>query len=85
MKFLLWAAIVFFVVMWLLRTKKQYVKPDAAEKAGQKNRPHGNTETMVRCARCSVYIPVSEAVVSESNAVFCSEEHRLQHFQATRE
>lgn len=85
MKFLLWGVIGFIVVMWLLRTKKLHAKPDITPRASQDNQPHDSAETMVRCARCSVYIPASEAVISQSNAVFCSEEHRLQHSQAVRE
>lgn len=64
MKLLFWLVIV-FAVIWLLRNKK--------------NQAGKGTETMVRCAHCGVYVPASESIVAVSGAVYCSEEHRLQH------
>lgn len=77
MKFLLWGALIFIVALWLLRMKKSPRKPK-----GEQDRPdsrHDATEVMIRCAQCGVHIPVSEAVIGRSDAVFCSEEHRLKH------
>jgi uncharacterized protein len=77
MKFLVWGVLIFIVVMWLLRMKKSARKPKAEQDhAGSK---HDATETMIRCAQCGIHIPVSEAVIGRSDAVFCSEEHRLKH------
>jgi uncharacterized protein len=78
MKLLLWGAICFAVVMWLLRTKKISAKP-AGSTHNSADSKHGDAEAMIRCAQCGVHIPLSEAVISRSNTVFCSEEHRQQY------
>ncbi len=80
MKFLLWILILVAVVLWLLYNKKQTVGGSAsasAQSAGK--RKDGEPEAMLQCAYCGVHIPVSESIVTPSGAVFCSEEHRLQH------
>jgi uncharacterized protein len=78
MKLLLWGAICFAIVMWLLRTKKVSGTPGGSAHNSAESK-HGNAEPMIRCVHCGVHIPLSEAVISRSNAAFCSEEHRLQH------
>lgn len=78
MKLLLWGAICFAVVMWLLRAKKISGKPGGSAHNSAVSK-HGEAEPMIRCAQCGVHIPLSEAVISRSNAAFCSEEHRLQY------
>lgn len=72
MRLLLWAAIAFVVVMWVLRVKK----PANSSSQGGSNRE--STETMLKCTHCGVHIPASEALITKSGAVFCCEEHRLQ-------
>jgi uncharacterized protein len=78
MRLLLWAVIVFTLIMWLLHIKKTIID--------RRNRDHANSqkaqdasEAMVRCAQCGIYIPASEAILIQSDIAFCSEEHRLKH------
>lgn len=75
MKLLLWAAIGFIVVMWLLRSNKV---SSAGHASGVSNKDK-LIEPMVQCAHCGVYIPASESVTAASGKVFCSDEHRLKH------
>jgi uncharacterized protein len=80
MKLLFWLVIIVAVVVWLLYNKKQSVggAPSAATKPGDKGKDK-DAEVMLQCAHCGVHIPASESIVAPSGAVFCSEEHRLQH------
>jgi uncharacterized protein len=82
MKYMLLGVIGFIVVMWVLRTKQDSGKPDKPEVGARKSADipeGGGTEDMIRCAQCGIYIPASEAIVSQADKVFCSEEHRKQH------
>lgn len=74
MKLLLWGAIGFLVVMWLLRDRN--AGHASAHRASERS---AETEAMVRCAYCDLHVPASESVVAASGAVFCSEEHRRRH------
>jgi uncharacterized protein len=76
MKVLLWAAIGFVVVMWLLRGKDRTTGVAGAR--ARKN-PALEGETMHKCAHCGVYVPASDTVRSASGTVYCSEDHRLRH------
>lgn len=78
MKFLLWAMIGLAIAMWLLRTNrpKPQVGARSASRVAEEPKP---AESMVSCAQCGTYIPASEALVTQSDKVFCSEEHRFQH------
>lgn len=85
MKLLLWSAVVLMVVVWMFRTKKissgsQGPQADAGN-AESPDVPSADetAEPMLPCAHCGVHIPASEVVTSTSGAVFCSQEHRLQH------
>ncbi|HZW13526.1 MAG TPA: PP0621 family protein [Noviherbaspirillum sp.] len=88
MKLLLWSAVVLMVVVWMFRTKKiSSDSLDARADTGKTQDP-GSTDTssagdaaepMLPCAHCGVHVPASEVVTSSSGAVFCSQEHRLQH------
>lgn len=78
MKFLLWAAIVLVLVMWLLRGKKTLPGTGAAD-TGNVGDARNGAEPMIQCAHCRIHVPASESIVSASGAVFCSEEHRLRH------
>lgn len=49
---------------WSKRAPKRDVPPDAAE-----------VETMVRCAQCGVYLPVTDALAADGRH-FCNEAHR---------
>lgn len=84
MKFLLWAVIVFVIVAWLFRSKKNSagsdnVRSDSAARESAATTAAGDIEPMLPCAHCGVHIPASEAVISSSGAAYCSQEHRLGH------
>jgi uncharacterized protein len=72
MKLLLWALFILLLI-WLMRGRKQTVNAPAAARRAE------GIEAMAQCAHCGVYVPESEAVLSASRQVFCSEEHRLRH------
>lgn len=84
MKLLLWSVIVLVIVAWLFRSKKNAAGPDksrsetAAKTNAAESTPEG-VEPMLPCAHCGVHVPASEAVISSTGAVFCSQEHRLGH------
>lgn len=75
MKYLIWFLIGLAVVSWIKRLKSGHSNSQGTPRNSSENRP----ETMRQCARCGTYIPVSEAVTDGSGAIFCCEEHRLQH------
>jgi uncharacterized protein len=77
MKFLIWLAIGFAVVTWIMRAKSGFSKADR----GTPENTHGKAtpaaaESMLRCARCGMHIPASEALINAAGLAFCSEEHR---------
>jgi uncharacterized protein len=71
-KFLLWALFIVLLI-WMMRSKKPATGPSATARAT------GGVEAMRQCEHCGTYIPESEAVITASGKVFCSEEHRLRH------
>ena len=78
MKYLILALLFYFAWRWYTSSKKldtDQSSPDAAQSAKATN----GAETMVRCARCGVHLPASEALIGSGGAVFCSEEHRSYH------
>jgi len=75
MKLLLWGAIGFIVVMWLLRGKSAAVRASGSRAPN----PALEGEAMVKCAHCGLHVPASESIAAGSGMVFCSEEHRLRH------
>lgn len=77
MKFVLWGVVGFLVVMWVLRAKK--IPPQSSRGSGDTESRQRSVEAIVQCRQCGLHIPLSEAIVSQSNAVFCSEAHRSQH------
>jgi uncharacterized protein len=64
-RFLLLAAIVYFIFMWLRRSA---ARGGAAPAAPQEN--------MVTCAQCGVHLPQSDSV-AEGGRFYCNEEHRV--------
>jgi uncharacterized protein len=76
-KTLFWIA-VFFVVLFASRFLAQHAakKRFRDEKAQQapRNHPLPNSEQMVRCAHCEIFLPRSEALLS-NNETWCSEAH----------
>jgi hypothetical protein len=81
MRLLLWAAIGFVIAIWICHIKKTAVRSDFSQRKKLDGR-HENSEAMIRCAYCEMHLPVSEAVIRQSNILFCSEEHCLQYFQS---
>jgi uncharacterized protein len=71
-KFLLWALFIVLLI-WMMRSKKPATGPSATARTA------GGVEAMRQCEHCGTYIPESEAVMTASGKVFCSEEHRLRH------
>ena len=78
MKTLLWAAVCFLAVMWMLRGKVMASGADFFWRTRSK-RETLESEPMVQCVHCGVHLPASEAFTASTDAVFCSEEHRLRH------
>jgi uncharacterized protein len=76
-KILLWAAIAFLVIAWVMRGKKTLRSPHP-DNSGRPDARPVEIEAMVRCAQCGVYHPASESVVTPAGS-FCSEEHRRLH------
>jgi uncharacterized protein len=79
MRLLLWAVILFALVMLVLYVKNALIRDDNAKRESS-SPPKVDSETMVQCAYCGIHIPASEALPAQSGEVFCSEEHRLKRF-----
>lgn len=89
MKYAIWGAIIVLVVMWILRSKatsrSKSGRPVSPEAPAAPKKPVGDeTESMLRCAECGTYIPVSEAILTQPGSgsvgpAYCSQEHRLKH------
>lgn len=76
-KTLFWIA-VFFVVLFAsrflaLHAAKKRFRDEKAQQA-PRNQPLPNSEQMVRCAHCDVFLPRSDALLRE-NETWCSEAH----------
>jgi len=70
-KFLLFLAIVLLLV-WLWRSGRR--ETSSSDQPDRADPPPGPQE-MVRCARCGVHLPHSDAVVGRIG-LYCSPEHR---------
>lgn len=77
MRYLIWLVIGFAVYTWVKRAMAKLSSGGQADP----RRHTGNqlAETMRQCAHCGTYIPASEAVLGSAGAIFCCEEHRVQH------
>ncbi len=66
------------VIIWLVYAllKKYSRSVDKDEQTGSVVPPP--PENMVRCARCGVHLPRSEAILSRDET-FCCEAHRSEH------
>ncbi|HJV53308.1 MAG TPA: PP0621 family protein [Noviherbaspirillum sp.] len=72
MRLFAWVLLI-LVVLWVLRSNKSAGRASDGQTAG------AGTESMVQCAHCGIYVPVSESVAGVSGRSYCSEEHRLRH------
>lgn len=70
---LLLLAVIIWLVYALLKKYSRSVNKD--EQTGSVVPP---PENMVRCARCGVHLPRSEAILSRDET-FCCEAHRSEH------
>lgn len=71
-KLLLWVVVIIaaLLITRVLTHKKPFIAPPRNDKAPT---PKGSEE-MVRCAHCNIYLPRSEALMS-NNHTWCSLEH----------
>lgn len=78
--FLLIAALVY----WLIKSRSPEETENTEENtedSTQDNETPKALEEMVRCVHCGVHLPRSESVTSQGE-FFCSNDHRLEHFDA---
>ena len=68
---ILFIAIAFAVVFWLLRNHRR--RADRLDRDMQRP-PNPQAEDMVDCAHCGVHLPRGEGIASGAR-YFCSEEH----------
>ncbi len=80
MKLLIWLVIVFLVVAWIMRGKKNVPGRDGAGQRKPQAPADGAPEAMLQCACCGLHVPASEAVTHAPGVAFCSEEHRRRIF-----
>ena len=75
MKILIWLVIGFAAYTWVMRFKARLSA--GSRPAGPSARaPAARVEAMLRCQRCGVHFPASEAQFDIAGTPFCSEEHR---------
>lgn len=78
MKLLLWVLVLVAVALWVLNAKKARLRREQQPPANPP--PTLETEKMLCCAHCGVYIPDSEAFKApERQLAYCSSEHRQLH------
>lgn len=72
-KFLLWAVVIIAILMVsrILNIKKNIAKNSPQN---QFKRPNLKSEEMVRCEHCNIYLPRSEAYMSQGKT-WCSPDH----------
>lgn len=79
MRLLVWIFIIFALVVLVRQIKKAIIQRHQREPANPQDIQDG-TEAMLQCAQCGIHIPASEAILTQFDIAFCSEEHRLKHF-----
>lgn len=75
---LLLLVVIIWLVFSLLKKYSRSVAKDEQESGEQEPVVPASPEDMVRCARCGVHLPRSEAILS-NDEVFCCEAHRSEH------
>ena len=86
MRFMTWVALALLVYSaWRVKKARARLRAlnehTAATKPKSNPRSDPETEQMVPCQHCGVYIPISEAIV-QAEITFCSEDHRRHHFES---
>jgi uncharacterized protein len=81
MRVLLWAVIIVALVVWLVYITKNRTRQDIRRDT-ESGSAHAISEAMVQCAQCGIHIPASEAVLTDAETAFCSEEHRLKYLSS---
>lgn len=71
MKLLFWLLLVFIIVGWLSRARK-----NGGHQPQMYKQPADGAEKMLKCRYCGLHVPASEALLHSSGDVFCSEEHK---------
>jgi len=69
MKFLLWALIIGAIALYVLNARR-------SAGPGRRRDSEEAAEPMVRCARCGLYLPDSEALPGSGGRRYCSDAHR---------
>lgn len=75
MRMLFWLGLLVLIIL-ALKKKMQPPKRPVATFTSTDTHPHSasSAETMVCCAHCQIYLPVSEAV-QRGEQLYCSKEH----------
>ena len=63
------------VAVWVWRTGRQ-PKPPRAGPSVTPNVAPDRLQDMRQCAVCELHLPLTEAVIGKSGAVYCSTQHR---------
>jgi len=75
LKYLLWAVVIYLVWRWFNASQRNKAEGSASPSSMSQTK-HPDTEAMVKCAQCGVYLPISEALPGSGNQFFCSDSHR---------
>ena len=78
-KVLLWALVILACLMIARLLARQHEKSQRADRTVRQSPPRvppapKSPETMVRCAHCGIYLPRSDALLSNGET-WCSQEH----------
>lgn len=75
MKYLVWVVVGYLLWRWFKAAQKNKAKAQtSSDEADRATR--SDTEAMVKCSHCGVYVPMSEALPGSDSQFFCSESHR---------
>jgi len=74
MKFLVLLVILFGA--WLVWRHQRRGEAGSARPPAPPHKPAGQPQDMVRCARCGLHLPCSEALAGPDGQPYCCTEHR---------
>ena len=70
--------ILVFAIVWVIY--RQFAKVIVAKSKSVKKADKANhEESMVKCATCGTFVPLSHAVYDHNQVAFCSMEHKIEH------